>query len=144
MPTWYMNMWIIYYHVMLWKRYCTGGIRCERASSYLKSKGVENVYQLQGGIHNYLETIPPDQSLYLGKNFVFDRRTAVGHPKVSLPFSFCSYSHVLAYWSLRLLGWLNCWRRRLLWMILCLAVSLSLSTLYVYIYICIFELLYYI
>eukprot|EP01090_Pellita_catalonica_P017494 TRINITY_DN5295_c0_g1_i1.p1 TRINITY_DN5295_c0_g1~~TRINITY_DN5295_c0_g1_i1.p1 ORF type:complete len:286 (-),score=20.36 TRINITY_DN5295_c0_g1_i1:876-1613(-) len=56
--------------------YCTGGIRCERASAYILSTGVtDKVYQLQGGIHKYIEAFPdPDQSHFKGKNFVFDER----------------------------------------------------------------------
>lgn len=54
--------------------YCTGGIRCEKASAYLKSKGHCNVYQLQGGIHRYLEEIPSSSKKFLGRNFVFDSR----------------------------------------------------------------------
>ena len=53
--------------------YCTGGIRCEKASAYLKYLGLENVYQLQGGIHRYLEAFP-DGGFFKGKNFVFDQR----------------------------------------------------------------------
>ncbi|KAF0689259.1 Aste57867_19271 [Aphanomyces stellatus] len=56
--------------------YCTGGIRCEKASSYLKHLGLTNVYQLQGGIHRYLEAFP-DGGAFVGKNFVFDQRVAV-------------------------------------------------------------------
>jgi predicted sulfurtransferase len=56
--------------------YCTGGIRCERASSYLKSKNVaKNVFQLQGGIHRYVEQFP--DGYFKGKNYVFDGRIAV-------------------------------------------------------------------
>lgn len=57
---------------------CTGGIRCEKASAYLVAKGMENVYQLQGGIHRYLETYPHG-GLFKGKNFVFDGRVAVAN-----------------------------------------------------------------
>mmetsp|Transcript_29779 Transcript_29779/g.42503 ORF Transcript_29779/g.42503 Transcript_29779/m.42503 type:complete len:444 (-) Transcript_29779:111-1442(-) len=57
--------------------YCTGGIRCEKASAYLCAKGYKNVYQLQGGIHRYLEAYP-DGGMFHGKNFVFDSRVAVG------------------------------------------------------------------
>jgi predicted sulfurtransferase len=53
--------------------YCTGGIRCEKASAYLKHLGIENVFQLQGGIHRYLEQFP-DGGRFKGKNFVFDQR----------------------------------------------------------------------
>ena len=61
--------------------FCTGGIRCEKASSYLLNQGFETVYHLQGGILNYLEEIPPEDSLWQGECFVFDQRTAVqkGH-----------------------------------------------------------------
>lgn len=54
--------------------YCTGGIRCETASRVLRSKGIENVYQLSGGIHRYLEAFPGTHGYFRGKNFVFDRR----------------------------------------------------------------------
>ncbi|KAG9457766.1 hypothetical protein H6P81_002274 [Aristolochia fimbriata] len=59
--------------------YCTGGIRCEMASAYIKSKGAgyENVYQLFGGIQRYLEQFP-DGGFFKGKNFVFDHRISVG------------------------------------------------------------------
>jgi predicted sulfurtransferase len=60
--------------------YCTGGIRCERGSAYLRSKGVENVFQLSGGIHRYLEQIDVSESLFKGKNFVFDERRMMGPP----------------------------------------------------------------
>ncbi|CEG38078.1 Uncharacterised protein family UPF0176 [Plasmopara halstedii] len=54
--------------------YCTGGIRCEKASAYLKHLGLKNVYQLEGGIHRYLERFPDGGDLFQGKNFVFDQR----------------------------------------------------------------------
>lgn len=59
--------------------YCTGGVRCERASAYLRSKGpaFADAVQLRGGIQRYLETIAPDRSFFAGKNFVFDERGAV-------------------------------------------------------------------
>lgn len=59
--------------------FCTGGIRCEKASAYLLSQGFEQVYHLEGGILRYLEEIPPEQSLWQGECFVFDERVAVGH-----------------------------------------------------------------
>src|SRR5690606_24943033 len=59
--------------------FCTGGIRCEKASSYMLAHGFEEVYHLKGGILKYLETIPADQSKWKGECFVFDRRVAVGH-----------------------------------------------------------------
>lgn len=57
--------------------FCTGGIRCEKASSYLLDQGFEEVYQLKGGILKYLETIPTEESLWQGECFVFDNRVAV-------------------------------------------------------------------
>jgi UPF0176 protein len=59
--------------------FCTGGIRCEKASAYLRLLGFEEVYHLEGGILKYLEDVPPDQSLWDGACFVFDERVAVGH-----------------------------------------------------------------
>eukprot|EP00189_Rhodosorus_marinus_P013938 CAMPEP_0184746652 /NCGR_PEP_ID=MMETSP0315-20130426/9169_1 /TAXON_ID=101924 /ORGANISM="Rhodosorus marinus, Strain UTEX LB 2760" /LENGTH=363 /DNA_ID=CAMNT_0027219327 /DNA_START=188 /DNA_END=1280 /DNA_ORIENTATION=+ len=59
--------------------YCTGGVRCELGSALLRSYGVDEVLQLSGGIHNYLETFR-NGGLFLGKNFVFDERVAVGPP----------------------------------------------------------------
>ncbi|NET02279.1 MAG: rhodanese-related sulfurtransferase [Sphaerospermopsis sp. SIO1G1] len=59
--------------------FCTGGIRCEKASSYMLSKGFEEVYHLKGGILKYLEEIPPEESLWEGECFVFDERVAVRH-----------------------------------------------------------------
>ena len=55
--------------------YCTGGIRCERATAYAKTKGIENVYQIEGGIHRYVEQYP--DGFFRGKNYVFDSRIAV-------------------------------------------------------------------
>lgn len=59
--------------------FCTGGIRCEKASSYMKQAGFEDVYHLKGGILQYLESIPAEQSLWQGECFVFDQRVAVKH-----------------------------------------------------------------
>lgn len=59
--------------------YCTGGIRCEKSTSYLKQQGYNNVYHLQGGILKYLEEIPQEQSLWQGACYVFDDRVAVRH-----------------------------------------------------------------
>lgn len=59
--------------------FCTGGIRCEKASSYMLAHGFEEVFHLQGGILNYLETMPEDQSTWQGECFVFDERVAVTH-----------------------------------------------------------------
>lgn len=59
--------------------FCTGGIRCEKSTAFLKAEGIDDVYHLQGGILKYLETVPEDQSLWQGECFVFDQRVAVGH-----------------------------------------------------------------
>ena len=59
--------------------FCTGGIRCEKATSYLLNQGFSEVYHLEGGILNYLETVPPAESLWEGECFVFDERVAVDH-----------------------------------------------------------------
>jgi UPF0176 protein len=59
--------------------FCTGGIRCEKSTAYLRSQGFDEVYHLQGGILKYLETVPPLQSLWQGECFVFDERVSVGH-----------------------------------------------------------------
>lgn len=59
--------------------FCTGGIRCEKASSYMLSRGFETVFHLKGGILKYLETMPEDKSMWDGKCFVFDEREALAH-----------------------------------------------------------------
>ena len=59
--------------------YCTGGIRCEKASSYLLGKGYKNVYQLNGGILKYLEHKSKDHSKWRGECFVFDYRVSLEH-----------------------------------------------------------------
>lgn len=59
--------------------YCTGGIRCEKSTSYLKDQGYENVYHLEGGILKYLEEVPESESLWKGACYVFDDRVAVNH-----------------------------------------------------------------
>ena len=59
--------------------FCTGGIRCEKASSYMMDQGFDEVFHLQGGILKYLETVPEKESLWQGECFVFDQRVAVTH-----------------------------------------------------------------
>ena len=59
--------------------FCTGGIRCEKASSYMLEQGFDEVYHLQGGILKYLETVSEAESLWQGECFVFDQRVAVKH-----------------------------------------------------------------
>ncbi len=69
--------------------FCTGGIRCEKSTAYLKSQGVEEVFHLRGGILKYLEEVPEEQSLWEGGCFVFDERVAVGHGLRELPYGLC-------------------------------------------------------
>lgn len=59
--------------------FCTGGIRCEKSTSFLRSEGIDEVYHLKGGILKYLEEVPQDESLWDGECFVFDERVSVGH-----------------------------------------------------------------
>jgi UPF0176 protein len=59
--------------------FCTGGIRCEKASAYLLARGFDEVYHLKGGILKYLEGVPEQQSRWRGECFVFDERMALGH-----------------------------------------------------------------
>jgi UPF0176 protein len=59
--------------------FCTGGIRCEKSTAYLKELGFDEVYHLEGGILKYLEEIPADGSAWQGECFVFDERVTVGH-----------------------------------------------------------------
>ena len=72
--------------------YCTGGVRCERASAYIKNQGVDNVYQLEGGIHRYLEAYPQDGGHWIGKNYTFDKRFSHGAEKSDI-ISNCCYCH---------------------------------------------------
>jgi UPF0176 protein len=69
--------------------FCTGGIRCEKASSFMMHEGFENVFHLKGGILKYLEKIPQDKSMWEGSCFVFDERVAVGHGLVQSEYSLC-------------------------------------------------------
>jgi len=59
--------------------FCTGGIRCEKSTAYLKEQGFEDVFHLQGGILKYLQEVPKEQTLWQGECFVFDGRVAVNH-----------------------------------------------------------------
>ena len=69
--------------------FCTGGIRCEKSTAYLKSQGFDTVYHLQGGILKYLEEVDEDQSLWEGECFVFDDRVAVKHNLVQGQYDQC-------------------------------------------------------
>jgi UPF0176 protein len=69
--------------------FCTGGIRCEKASAFMKREGFEEVYHLQGGILKYLEEVPEEKSLWQGQCFVFDERVSVGHGLVEGDLTLC-------------------------------------------------------
>jgi UPF0176 protein len=69
--------------------FCTGGIRCEKSTAFLKQEGVEQVYHLKGGILKYLETIPEAESLWEGECFVFDQRVTIGHGLVEGSYMLC-------------------------------------------------------
>ncbi len=69
--------------------FCTGGIRCEKSTALLRSQGFDEVYHLEGGILKYLETVPPEQSLWQGECFVFDERVSVGHGLQTGPHGLC-------------------------------------------------------
>jgi len=70
--------------------FCTGGIRCEKASAYMRDRGFDQVYQLDGGILNYLANVDRDQSKWEGDCFVFDDRVAVTHDLQPSGHSMCS------------------------------------------------------
>ena len=70
--------------------FCTGGIRCEKAGVYLNQKGFKNVFQLKGGILNYLKKIKKNKSMWKGECFVFDNRVSVKHDLSAGRYSVCS------------------------------------------------------
>ena len=69
--------------------FCTGGIRCEKSTSFLLDKGFENVYQLKGGILNYLEKVPENESKWKGSCYVFDQRIALDHKLQKVNVEMC-------------------------------------------------------
>ena len=69
--------------------FCTGGIRCEKSTAFLKAEGVEEVYHLKGGILSYLEKVPENDSRWQGECFVFDERVSVGHGLAQGSHSLC-------------------------------------------------------
>jgi UPF0176 protein len=69
--------------------FCTGGIRCEKSTAYLKELGVREVFHLKGGILKYLETVPQESSLWEGECFIFDERVAVGHGLAEGSYRLC-------------------------------------------------------
>lgn len=70
--------------------FCTGGIRCEKATALLKQQGFEEVYHLKGGILKYLEDVPADESLWKGECFVFDERVSLRHELKVGSYQLCS------------------------------------------------------
>ncbi|WP_420643571.1 rhodanese-related sulfurtransferase [Candidatus Leptofilum sp.] len=69
--------------------FCTGGIRCEKATAYMLEQGFEEVYHLEDGILKYLEQVPPEQSMWQGNCFVFDERVTVNHQLQPAPVELC-------------------------------------------------------
>jgi len=69
--------------------FCTGGIRCEKATSLLKKKGYKNIYHLKGGILQYLDDIPKEENLFEGECYVFDKRVALDHSLEKGSYSIC-------------------------------------------------------
>ena len=69
--------------------FCTGGIRCEKSTAYLKEQGFDEVYHLEGGILQYLEDVPKEESLWEGDCFVFDNRVAVNHDLEKSQYDAC-------------------------------------------------------
>jgi UPF0176 protein len=69
--------------------FCTGGIRCEKSTAFLKAEGIDAVYHLKGGILKYLEQVPEPQSLWRGECYVFDERVSVGHGLVPGLYASC-------------------------------------------------------
>ncbi|MFM7403505.1 MAG: rhodanese-related sulfurtransferase [Erythrobacter sp.] len=69
--------------------FCTGGIRCEKSTSFLRAEGIADVYHLRGGILKYLEQVPEEQSLWQGECFVFDERVTVRHGLEQGTFQLC-------------------------------------------------------
>jgi UPF0176 protein len=69
--------------------FCTGGIRCEKSTAFLRKQGFEEVYHLEGGILKYLETVPESESRWEGECFVFDERVSVGHGLESGTYDLC-------------------------------------------------------
>lgn len=70
--------------------FCTGGIRCEKSTAYLKEQGFKEVYHLQGGILKYLEEVPESESMWQGECFVFDNRVTVDHQLQPGQFALCA------------------------------------------------------
>jgi UPF0176 protein len=87
-PDWVKNNDKILGHKKI-AMFCTGGIRCEKSTAYMKSQGYDEVFHLEGGILKYLETIPEEDSLWQGECFVFDERVSVGHNLKAGTYDLC-------------------------------------------------------
>lgn len=70
--------------------FCTGGIRCEKSTAYMKEQGFEEVYHLEGGILKYLEEVPQEESMWEGDCYVFDGRVAVNHQLEKADYDLCN------------------------------------------------------
>ena len=70
--------------------FCTGGIRCEKSTAYMKEQGFEEVYHLEGGILKYLEEVPEEESMWEGDCYVFDGRVAVNHQLEKSGYDVCN------------------------------------------------------
>ncbi|QLK47914.1 rhodanese-related sulfurtransferase [Vibrio owensii] len=70
--------------------FCTGGIRCEKSTAYMKEQGFDEVYHLEGGILKYLEEVPEEESLWEGDCYVFDGRVAVNHQLEKADYHLCN------------------------------------------------------
>lgn len=70
--------------------FCTGGIRCEKSTAYMKEQGFDEVYHLEGGILKYLEEVPEENSLWQGDCYVFDGRVAVNHQLEKSSYDMCN------------------------------------------------------
>lgn len=91
-PDWFQNHEELRAEAVQGKKiamFCTGGIRCEKATAFVKQQGIDQVYHLKGGILKYLETVPEAESLWDGECFVFDQRVAVKHDLALGSYALC-------------------------------------------------------
>jgi UPF0176 protein len=88
-PQWFRENRALFQNKPKIAMFCTGGIRCEKATAFLKREGFEDVFHLKGGILKYLETVPEKESLWQGECFVFDNRVSVGHGLKPGPYDLC-------------------------------------------------------
>jgi len=88
-PAWFENNRERFGNSPKFAMYCTGGIRCEKATALLRRQGCDEVYHLKGGILKYLEEVPETESLWQGECFVFDDRVSVGHGLKPGPYDLC-------------------------------------------------------